>query len=78
MKDEGLAATGQESCGMLGAIPSGGQRIFLIQYQVSCKNMRHIKLEVVRKGVLLLFSVKSINQTQKFESDFFSQNGKVN
>ena len=34
--------------------------------QVSRKNVRHIKLEDLRPGVLLLFSVKSIDQKEAF------------
>ena len=43
-----------------------GAKIFVKGCQASRKNKRFIKLEVVRTGVLLLFSVKSIIQKDDF------------
>ena len=67
MQIERQAAAGQGSFGIMGGIRSR-------------KNVCHIKLKVVKTGVLLLFSVKSIIQKNyfiNFSLIIFSQSGEA-
>ena len=47
-----------------------GAKLFLVRCQASCKNIRHMKLEVVTTKMLLVFSVKSIIQKKAFINNF--------
>ena len=63
MQVERLAAAGLTPCGTQEAVPFSAAQKFSY---VSCKNVRNVKIEVVRTEVLLLFSIKLSIQKEAF------------
>ena len=81
MHFERLAPAGQGLVAYRALYYRRDAKLFVMWCQVSFKNIHHIKLEVVRMAVLLLFSVKSIIQKEAFINlslIFFLKNGEAN